>query len=307
MGGGESEEFGGNEDFREGLLDLVREFFPVPRKHDLETLEGWYPERRLEFEWEKQIGDVSTYEVKLGYETGDQILDKALTITGTPDGVQAAHEVLSSNIQWPTLLGVFNKDTIVAREIRRYLGAIKELAKRFGLVPVNPSDRWWGYDWLHTEARWAWYVGGDEQSLASFGHPPRFVGRNHSYEASKLEFQVHPTISGFRYRGKLLNKSSLLEELFREVRMYVADLEQVLSGAGIEQIRERALWRHIHWLYLAICPDKRRVRPLRYDEIAGQEANEASVNEDTIRKPVVVLAKLLEIQLPHKPGRPQAE
>ena len=124
-----------------------------------------------------------------------------------------------------------------------------------------------------------------------------------------IELSVEPTISGWRHEGKLLDKSSLLEELNRKVKGYVDDLENELLAGDIERNNERETWRRIHWLYLAICPDLLHGRPLYYREIATQEA-ETRANppgEDTIGKPVVTFAKLLEIQLPHKPGRPQAE
>ena len=64
--------------------------------------------------------------------------------------------------------------------------------------------------------------------------------------------------------------------------------------------------KHIHWLFLAICPDENTGRPLYYQEIADREpTSDDGLDTSTVNKAVTRLAILLDIDLGKRLGRPK--
>jgi hypothetical protein len=91
-------------------------------------------------------------------------------------------------------------------------------------------------------------------------------------------------------------KDVILEEARRqrdEIRAELAQQDFLVIDT------EPALDRHIHWLYLRICPQKDFGRPLGWDAIAQRE----NVTIKTVKKFVLPLAHDLGLSLPRLSSR----
>jgi hypothetical protein len=96
-----------------------------------------------------------------------------------------------------------------------------------------------------------------------------------------------------RAREKLTQEALVIEDIYRE--------------RGGESLKGKSeLDKHAEWLYLALCPDVKKGRPLRFNEIAElfDPKNTGNPGADVVGKEVRPLADLLGLSLSQKPGRP---
>ena len=104
------------------------------------------------------------------------------------------------------------------------------------------------------------------------------------------------------WTDKEVVKSELIEEFERDWEIG----DQVLEQAGYVPATEREVFKHIRWLYLAICPNEQGDRPLTYQQIADMERfDEEPLDPSTISKAVRPLANQLDIDLAKRRGRPR--
>ena len=238
------------------------------------------------------------------------------------EGLAIAHQT------WEVLAGI-QIPGHVADEIRRYVGTIKALATEFGLRPNKPSDGWWGYDWLHD------VVSQTIQFGTRFYEKRWWPGKGWVESAMIQKFTPSPWERD-PWTKKEVVKARLNQEFERDWEIS----DRVLENSGYVAAAERRLFHHIHWLFLAICPDDQLARPLTYQEIANREfpvpvededkedefegGTDISnvVNEDgsdrsivtkkdgmdtsTVTKAVLRLAKILGIELGKRTGRQKA-
>ena len=106
-------------------------------------------------------------------------------------------------------------------------------------------------------------------------------------------------------------KKQLMETIEAQVETVMKGAEERALRPGMERVSNNpALEYHTWWLYLAMCPDPEKGRPLRFHEIADRHklGDRRPYGEDTIAKAIGGkdgLASRLGITLPYKQGRPQ--
>lgn len=94
------------------------------------------------------------------------------------------------------------------------------------------------------------------------------------------------------------------------LRQQRREIEDIMKDIGREKAGGKtSLDDHVRWLYLAICPNTEKHRPLYYSEIADSisDEGESVLDENTISKAIGGkggLASFLGINLPHARGRP---
>ena len=200
------------------------------------------------------------------------------------DGVVIAHK------PWEVLVAL-QMPGPVAEEIRRYTGTIKDLATEFGLRPKNLSDLWWGYECLHD------VVTQTIRSGTNYFEKRWWAGKGWVEPPVTRIFTPRPW-----ERDPWTVRKRIIEDFERDWEIG----DQVLIDTGYVVAMERELFRHIHWLYLAICPNEQAGLPLTYQQIADTElSGERIFDLSTISKAVRPLANLLDIDLAKSRGRPR--
>ena len=93
------------------------------------------------------------------------------------------------------------------------------------------------------------------------------------------------------------NKAEL-EATFNQLKMQT---DREMEERGFRQDQSREAPRHVHWLYLHICPQPDLGRPWGWPRIAEHE----HINHPAVKRAVERLAEDLEIRLPVlRGGRP---
>ena len=163
--------------------------------------------------------------------------------------------------------------------------------------------------WLNSSIR-RWTGREGESVVPMFLVPPHFqdCGWLSSMEASKrFEYLLDrasvrwpsPKIE-FEYNA-FLDFASVKKKAVEETRRQWEKNRRESEAAGFTlESTKPVLPLHVHWLFLRICPQDPYGRPLGWSIIAEREYKTV----DTVRVPVRLLAKELEISLPPLPPGP---
>jgi hypothetical protein len=211
-------------------------------------------------------------------------------------GTQGARMAIAQR-PWDFLIALRRVEYPATEEIIRYIQTIQDLATEFGLRPKKPDDAWWGYDRLHDAVGLAMNLSkdiGNDSSGRTW-----WAGKSWGEFTPSQEFIPSPW-----ERNPWTDKKATKARLLEEFEDHWKEGDRLMESAGYTIYAEREMVNHIHWLFLAICPDSELGRPLTYQEIADREStSEDGMDTSTITKAVLRLAKLLDIDLRKSRGR----
>lgn len=202
------------------------------------------------------------------------------------------------HVAWPGQLSealkTYTRCSNTLRVAHQYAKCLQNLAHDFGLRPGQPLIDWWGYEWLHHLAS------NDMKFIKTNGisylEKGVWLGRFVSEPAYEKSFVLLLTLPD------TLNTKEREHHVIKKFREWHKQTTEELNKKGFSTPADRELLRHIHWLYLRICPQPDLGRPWGFERIAQ--------GEHTVRQPVGRVVKslidILDLSLPTIPsGRPR--
>ena len=251
----------GNESFRQKLLAIVEEFTPSV----LMTMPYGFPSQ--------------------------------LYSSSKEDSSQAVRNVIAQH-NWEFVVTIRDWEGR-PEDIQRYRQLIKDLATEYGLKPTEPSEGWWGYDWLH-EA-----VSNTIQHLINT--EVNLIEKR--WWAGKSWGEFTPT-RGFTpstwEMSPWTDKDAEIKRILNEFERDWQEGVRYFGESGYAVPGDRQVLKHVRWLYLAICPEEQGGNIRTYQLIADEERfGDDPLDPSTVSKAVNWLATELQIDLQRGSGRPR--
>lgn len=192
--------------------------------------------------------------------------------------------------------------TSVGRTCKCFTESIKRLAGDFGLRPTRPDDEWWAYHYLH------FLVSQASQEMDDGAEPSLAQQQPHAIAFPSLWLRLPE--KNFKIQWNIgqcsLGKENVEAYILGVFRQQWDEATQILQDHDYSISNEKQMHRHVHWLYLAICPNGHLDRPLTYQEIANVASiGVEGLDTSTATKAVGRLAKELGIDIAKRRGRPK--
>ena len=174
--------------------------------------------------------------------------------------------------------------------------AVRELAHKYGLRPSKPTDTWWGYRFL--EHLVSIEISSLQRSGRSLLSRQLWFAPLSQWSRRPESRMVSVPVSSFYDLASVKQDTDAeVEEVYREMQKQGEELGWVSDN-------RREPRKHIHWLYLRICPQPDIHRPWGWSLISKNIKSQRSekVAVPHIQRTVIALAEELELALPRLPS-----